>query len=101
MVDANGGVTRQHYNEFEELDVTINPEGYSRRTAFNEFGLPVLTTDEDGRQTRYTYDARRNLTSVTTPEGGARHGNTTSATAWCCARFPAARAMPTPTRGAT
>ena len=69
VVDANGGVTRQHYNEFEELDVTINPEGYSRRTAFNEFGLPVLTTDEDGRQTRYTYDARRNLTSVTTPEG--------------------------------
>ena len=69
IVDANGGVTRQHYNEFEELDVSVNPEGYSRRTAFNEFGLPVLTTDEDGRQTRYTYDARRNLTSVTTPEG--------------------------------
>ena len=73
-MDANGGVTRQHYNEFEELDVTINPEGYSRRTAFNEFGLPALTTDEDGRQTRYTYDARRNLTSVTTPEGRRQFG---------------------------
>ena len=49
--------------------MSVNPEGYSHRTVFNEFGLPALTTDEDGHQTRYTYDARRNLTSVTTPEG--------------------------------
>ena len=69
IVDANGGITRQHYNEFKELDVVVNPEGYSRRTVFNNFGLPVEITDENGAKTRLAYDGRRNLTSVITSTG--------------------------------
>ena len=69
IVDANGGITRQHYNEFKELDVVVNPEGYSRRTVFNNFGLPVEITDENGSKTRLAYDGRRNLTSVITSTG--------------------------------
>ena len=69
IVDANGGITRQHYNEFKELDIVVNPEGYSRRTIFNNFGLPVEMTDENGAKTRLAYDGRRNLTSVITSTG--------------------------------
>ena len=69
IIDANGGITRQHYNEFKELDVVVNPEGYSRRTVFNNFGLPVEITDENGSKTRLAYDGRRNLTSVITSTG--------------------------------
>ena len=32
IIDANGGITRYRYNVFEELEVTINPEGYTRKT---------------------------------------------------------------------
>jgi len=51
------------------LDVVVNPEGYSRRTVFNNFGLPVEMTDENGAKTRLAYDGRRNLTSVITSTG--------------------------------
>ena len=47
----------------------MNPEGYSRRTIFNNFGLPVEMTDENGAKTRLAYDGRRNLTSVITSTG--------------------------------
>ena len=47
----------------------MNPEGYSRRTVFNNFGLPVEITDENGAKTRLAYDGRRNLTSVITSTG--------------------------------
>ena len=51
------------------MDVVVNPEGYSRRTVFNNFGLPVEMTDENGAKTRLAYDGRRNLTSVITSTG--------------------------------
>ena len=51
------------------MDVVVNPEGYSRRTVFNNFGLPVEITDENGAKTRLAYDGRRNLTSVITGTG--------------------------------
>ena len=51
------------------MDVVVNPEGYSRRTVFNNFGLPVEITDENGAKTRLAYDGRRNLTSVITSTG--------------------------------
>lgn len=40
IVDANGGITRHQYNSFQELEVTVNPEGYTHKTAYNEFGRP-------------------------------------------------------------
>ncbi|MCQ5233645.1 hypothetical protein, partial [Phocaeicola vulgatus] len=51
IVDANGGITRHQYNSFQELEVTVNPEGYSRKTSYNEFGQPVRITDENGEDT--------------------------------------------------
>ena len=69
IVDANGGITRQQYNGYQELEVTVNPEGYTRKTAYNEFGQPVRITDENGEDTFLNYDKNRNLTSLRTPEG--------------------------------
>ena len=69
IVDANGGITRQQYNVYQELEVTVNPEGYTRKTAYNEFGQPVRITDENGEDTFLSYDKNRNLTSLRTPEG--------------------------------
>ena len=51
------------------MDVVVNPEGYSRRTVFNNFGLPVEITNENGAKTILAYDGRRNLTSVITSTG--------------------------------
>ena len=38
IVDANGGITRRQYNSFQELEVTVNPEGYTAR-------LPTTSSD--------------------------------------------------------
>ena len=69
IVDANGGITRRQYNSFQELEVTVNPEGYTRKTAYNEFGQPVRITDENGEDTFLDYDGNRNLVSLYTPGG--------------------------------
>ena len=69
IIDANGGITRQQYNGYQELEVTVNPEGYTRKTTYNEFGQPVRITDENGEDTFLSYDKNRNLTSLRTPEG--------------------------------
>ena len=31
IVDANGGITRQQYNGYQELEVTVNPEAIPAR----------------------------------------------------------------------
>ena len=69
IVDANGGITRHQYNSFQELEVTVNPEGYTRKTAYNEFGQPVRITDENEEDTFLDYDINRNLVSLRTPGG--------------------------------
>lgn len=69
IIDANGGITRYRYNVFEELEVTINPEGYTRKTICDDFGFPVRITDENGEDTWLQYDNNHNLTSLRTPEG--------------------------------
>lgn len=69
IVDANGGITRQQYNGYQELEVTVNPEGYTRKTSYNEFGQPVRITDENGEDTFLSYDGNRNLVLLCTPGG--------------------------------
>ena len=69
IVDANGGITRRQYNSFQELEVTVNPEGYTHKTSYNEFGLPIRITDENGEDTFLDYDNNRNLVSLYTPGG--------------------------------
>lgn len=67
ITDANGGVTRQRYNEYQELELTVNPEGFTRKTAYNEFGQPTQITDENGENTYFGYDRNHNLDEYRTP----------------------------------
>ena len=63
------GITRQQYNGYQELEVTVNPEGYTRKTSYNESGQPVRITDENGEDTFLSYDGNRNLVLLCTPGG--------------------------------
>jgi len=69
IIDANGGVTYQSYTEYEELELTVDPEGLSTKSAFNENGRIVKYTNENGESTHYAYDDHQNLIRVTTPGG--------------------------------
>ena len=69
IVDANGGITRQFYNEFEELEVVVNPEGLSTKATFNDKGRLIQSTNENGESTRYVYDKDNRLTHILTPGG--------------------------------
>lgn len=74
------GITRQQYNGYQELEVTVNPEGYTRKTSYNEFGQPVRITDENGEDTFLSYDGNRNLVLLCTPGGKQLSGITTDRT---------------------
>ena len=37
-------------DRYQELEVTVNPEGYTRKTSYNESGQPVRITDENGER---------------------------------------------------
>ena len=54
---------------YQELEVTVNPEGYTRKTSYNESGQPVRITDENGEDTFLSYDGNRNLVLLCTPGG--------------------------------
>lgn len=69
IVDANGGVTRQSYNEFEELELVVNPEGFSTKNKYDEHGNLIQRIDENGESVFLSYDENDNLTGVRTPEG--------------------------------
>lgn len=69
VVDANGGITRQLYNGYEELEVTVNPEGLSTKSFYDENGKVSQTVNENGEVTRYSYDERQNLILVQSPGG--------------------------------
>jgi YD repeat-containing protein len=47
IIDANGGVTRQVYNEHGELAVLTNPEGLSVKRIYNDWGKPVQLINEN------------------------------------------------------
>ena len=69
IIDGAGGVTLQEYNEYEELIVTVNPEGSSRKYTYNDLGDITGIENENGESSRYEYDAQGNLLNVTTPQG--------------------------------
>ena len=69
IIDANGGVTRQVYNEYGELQVIINPEGGSVQYQYNHFGKVIKRINENEESGLYKYDDRLNLVSATSPGG--------------------------------
>lgn len=71
IIDENGGVTHQTYNEFEELEIVVNPEGLTRKCYYNDYGKPVKIENENQKKTTYNYDDRLNLVKITTPGGNS------------------------------
>jgi RHS repeat-associated protein len=69
IIDANGGVTHQTYNDYEELASVINPEGHAQLYTYNDFGKLVKLVNENEEATTYKYDAQLNLTGISTPGG--------------------------------
>ncbi|NLR78341.1 DUF6531 domain-containing protein [Chitinophaga eiseniae] len=73
IVDGNGGVTLQHYNEFEELAVVVDPEGNSLKSDYDEYGNVIKSTNGNGETTTYSYDEQQQLIALKSP-GGMRLG---------------------------
>lgn len=69
IIDVNGGITHQLYNEFQELEVVIDPEGFTEKAVFNDFGKVIQSIDKNGNATSYSYDTQLNLIQVNTPGG--------------------------------
>lgn len=74
IIDANGGVTHQSYNEYSELELIVNPEGHSIKCRYNMWGKLIEFVNENGDSTVYKYDDQLNLITVITP-GGATYTN--------------------------
>jgi YD repeat-containing protein len=73
ITDANGGVTRQLYNEYDELVCVTNPEGLSVKYVYNRWGKLTRQVNENDEAASYTYDAQMNLTGISSA-GGLRKG---------------------------
>jgi RHS repeat-associated protein len=69
IIDANGGITHQTYNDYEELASVINPEGHAQLFTYNDFGKLTKLVNENEEATTYKYDAQLNLTGISTPGG--------------------------------
>jgi len=64
IIDENGGITRRLYNEYEELEVEVNPEGGSVQYRYNAYGKLIRITNENGDDASLTYDDQQRLKSV-------------------------------------
>ncbi|MCH5599232.1 hypothetical protein [Niabella ginsengisoli] len=71
IIDANGGITRQIYNQYQELEVLVNPEGGTVQYQYNLFGKIGRITNENDEASTYQYDERLNLTFAGSPGGMA------------------------------
>lgn len=69
IIDGNGGLTLQHYDDEGELAVIVNPEGQTVKYLRNEWGKMIKRIDENGGATLYSYDEYFNLIAVKTPAG--------------------------------
>ena len=72
IIDANGGITHQQYNNYEELAVVTNPEGLSVQYKHNAWGKLTQRINENEEAVKYTYDDRLNLTGITSPGGRSK-----------------------------
>lgn len=67
IIDENGGITHQHYNDDEELEVYVSPQGICEKYSYDDYGNLTKVTYDNGDSTQYTYDKRQNLISLQTP----------------------------------
>lgn len=75
IIDANGGVTYQTYNEYNELELVVDPEGNSVKCEYNHWGKVIKSVNENDETTVFSYDDQLNVTSIVTP-GGACYSYT-------------------------
>lgn len=61
ITDENGGITRQSWNQFKELELTVDPEGGVVKYDHNKYGKLVAVTNENRQNNNYQYDDRQNL----------------------------------------
>lgn len=71
IVDGNGGVTYQSYNDFGELELMVNPEGLSIKYEHNLWGKVIKHVNENGDATLFKYDEQLNPEQVTFPGGAS------------------------------
>jgi RHS repeat-associated protein len=69
IIDENDGITYQTYNQYQELEVVVDPEGLSQKYEYNRFGKLTKLENENGQVTTYEYDDEQNLTALSTPGG--------------------------------
>ncbi|NAW50031.1 RHS repeat protein, partial [Elizabethkingia argentiflava] len=69
IIDENQGITHQSYNQYQELEVVVDPEGLSQKYQYNRFGMLRKLENENGEITTYEYDEEQNLTALSTPGG--------------------------------
>lgn len=69
IIDENGGVTHQKYNQYQELELIINAEGLTKKFLYTENGLLESSENENNGQTQFQYDDAFNLTKLTSPGG--------------------------------
>ena len=69
IIDGNGGVTLQHYNSFEELEVVVDPAGNTAKYVHDEYGRIEQQVNGNGEATVFYYDEQQKLISVKSPGG--------------------------------
>ncbi|MFC3757631.1 DUF6531 domain-containing protein [Chryseobacterium tructae] len=69
IIDENGGVTHQKYNQFQELELVVNAEGLTQKYRYTENGLLKSIENENNEQTTFQYDDAFDLIKVTSPGG--------------------------------
>ncbi|WP_436487186.1 DUF6531 domain-containing protein [Chitinophaga sp. ARDCPP14] len=69
FIDGNGGVTLQHYNRYDELEVVVDPAGNTEKYEYDAFGNKVKETNGNGESTLFYFDEEQRLTGLKTPGG--------------------------------
>lgn len=67
ITDANGGITRQVYNQYQDLEVLVNPEGGTVQYQYNGYGKIIRVVNENDEASTYLYDDRQNLVFAGSP----------------------------------
>ncbi|MBP2619538.1 DUF6531 domain-containing protein [Chryseobacterium jejuense] len=71
IIDENGGVTHQKYNQYQELELVVNAEGLVQKYYYTENGLIKSIQNENNEQSQFRYDEFHNLIKVISPSGAS------------------------------
>ncbi|MBS0028071.1 DUF6531 domain-containing protein [Chitinophaga sp. 22321] len=69
IINDQGGVTLQQYNESGELVVVVDPEGITEKIDYDEYGKVNKQINGNGESTQYIYNEWLQTVSVKSPGG--------------------------------